>query len=143
MSARASILGFLSAAVVSATAGAAELSSTILADGTTVISLNGDIAAGNADAVEALIRTTNESNHLVSAVRLDSSGGSLAEAIKLADLIRRAKLPTIIAGGSRCTSACFIAFAAGVEKFASYDALIGVHGASDKFGRETPQSEAA
>jgi ATP-dependent protease ClpP protease subunit len=139
---RTTLLGLVGSAVIGAVTSAAELS-IALVDDTAVIALNGDIAAGNADAVETLIRTVNESGRLVSAVRLDSGGGSLVEAVKLADLVRRAKLPTIVAGGARCASACFIVFAAGVEKFASYDALIGVHGVSDKFGRETVQTEAA
>jgi hypothetical protein len=137
------LLGLVGSAIIGVATSAAELSSIALVDDTIVIALNGDIAAGNADTVEALIRTVNESGRLVSAVRLDSGGGSLTEAIKLADLVRRAKLPTIVAAGGRCASACFIIFAAGVEKFASYEALIGVHGASDKFGRETVQTEAA
>lgn len=137
------MLGVLGAVVVNATAVAAELSSVASEGGATIVALNGDIAEGNADAVEALIREANESGRLVSAVRLDSSGGSLAEAIKLADLVRRAKLPTVVASGSRCASACFVVFAAGIEKFASYDASIGVHGVSDKLGRETARTEAA
>lgn len=138
-----SMLGLLAAAAISTAATAAKLTSVTTKDDATIISLDGDLAEGDADAAEALIRAANESGRLVSAVRLDSPGGSLAEAIKLADLIRRAKLPTIVAAGSRCASACFIAFAAGVEKFASYDASIGVHGVSDKLGRETTQTEAA
>lgn len=137
------MLGVLGAVVVNATATAAELTSVTSEGDATIIALDGDIAEGNADAVEALIRAANESGRLVSAVRLDSSGGSLAEAIKLADLVRRAKLPTVVASGSRCASACFVVFAAGIEKFASYDASIGVHGVSDKSGRETARTEAA
>ncbi len=140
---RTPVLGLLGAAVVSATAAAAELTSVTLKDDALVVVLSGDIADGDADAAEALIKTANDSGRLVEAVRLDSLGGSLAEAVKLTDLIRRAKLPTIVAAGAHCASACFIVFAAGIDKFASYDAAIGVHGASDKFGHETARTEAA
>jgi hypothetical protein len=144
MSARTAIIvGLAAAAVAGAGAPAAELNSVTLTDGTRVIALDDDIAAGNAEAIEALLSATNRAGGLISALRLDSPGGSLAEAIKLADLVRRAKLPTVVAAGSRCVSACFVVFAAGIEKFADYDALIGIHGVSDKFGRETPQTGAA
>jgi hypothetical protein len=43
----------------------------------------------------------------------------------------------------RDASACFLAFAAGDTKFATYGAQIGVHGGSDQAGRETAQSGAA
>jgi hypothetical protein len=137
------LLGLVGSAVIGIATNAAELSSIALVDDTAVIALNGDISVGNTDAIETLMRTVNEGGRLVSALRLDSNGGSLVEAIRLADLVRRAKLPTIVAAGARCASACFIVFAAGVEKFASYDAQIGVHGVSDKFGRETEQTDAA
>jgi hypothetical protein len=139
---RSFTLSLLGALVVNVTA-AAELTVVDLQDDTTIVALNGDIANGNAGAVEALIKAANDGGRLISAIRLDSPGGSLTEAIQLADLIRRAKLPTIVAAGSHCASACFIVFAAGIEKFASYDAAIGVHGASDRFGHETARTEAA
>ncbi|MBR0871342.1 hypothetical protein JQ633_13320 [Bradyrhizobium tropiciagri] len=138
-----SILRLLAASVVSTAATAAELSSVTMADDVTIIALGGDVAEGDTEAAEALIKTANDADRLISAVRLDSPGGSLAEAVKLAALIRRAKLPTIVAAGSRCASACFIVFAAGNEKFASYEAAIGVHGVSDKFGHETAQTREA
>ncbi len=140
---RTPALGLLGAVVVSATATAADLSSVTLKDDSLVVVLSGDIADGDADAAEALIKSANDRGRLVEAVRLDSLGGSLAEAVKLTELIRRAKLPTIVAAGSRCASACFIVFAAGIDKFASYDAAIGVHGASDSSGHETARTEAA
>ncbi|GKQ52150.1 hypothetical protein [Bradyrhizobium sp. Ce-3] len=138
-----SMLRVLGAAVFSTAATAAELSSVTLKGDVTIIALSGDVAAGDTEAAEALIKTANDGNRLISALRLDSPGGSVAEAVKLAGLIRRAKLPTIVATGSRCASACFIVFAAGNEKFASYEAAIGVHGVSDKFGHETAQTEEA
>ena len=143
MAMRTSMLGLLGAAVVGTSAVAAELTSVTLKDDATVVALSGDFVQGDTDTAETLIKTANDSGRLISAVRLDSPGGSLIEAVKFADLVRRAKLPTLVAAGSRCTSACFIVFAAGVEKFASYDAAIGVHGVSDKFGHETAQTEEA
>ncbi|MCA6121753.1 hypothetical protein J6500_07555 [Bradyrhizobium sp. WSM 1704] len=138
-----SVLRVLAASVVSTAATAAELSSVTMKDDVTIIALGGDVAEGDTEAAEALIKAANDADRLITAVRLDSPGGSLAEAVKLAGLIRRAKLPTIVAAGSHCASACFIVFAAGNEKFASYEAAIGVHGVSDKFGHETAQTREA
>jgi hypothetical protein len=140
---RRTILGVLGALVAATGVSGAELASVMVEDNATVIALSGDIDEGDADGAEALIKAANDDGRLVTAVRLDSAGGSLAESVKLAELIRRAKLPTVVAAGSRCASACFIVFAAGVEKFASHGAAIGVHGVSDRFGRETAQTEAA
>lgn len=143
MTMRSSMLRVLAASVVSTAATAAELSSVTMKDDVTIIALGGDVAEGDTEAAEALIKTANDADRLITAIRLDSPGGSLAEAVRLAALIRRAKLPTIVAAGSRCASACFIVFAAGNEKFASYEAAIGVHGVSDKFGHETAQTREA
>lgn len=137
------VLGFLGAATAATAAAAAQLSSIIVPDNGTIIALKGDIEEGDTEAAEALIKSINDDGRLVSALQLDSPGGGLAEAVRLAELIRRAKVPTVVAAGSRCASACFIVFAAGVEKFASFDAAIGVHGVSDRFGHQTEQTEAA
>jgi hypothetical protein len=48
-----------------------------------------------------------------------------------------------VLSGAVCASACFLAFAAGEQKFAGEGALIGVHKAADKGGVETKQSSAA
>lgn len=73
----------------------------------------------------------------MSGIRFNSPGGTLLEGVKLAEIIRYAKMATIVANGSQCASACFVAFAAGAEKFVSYTATVGVHGASDQSGRES------
>jgi len=63
--------------------------------------------------------------------------------VKLADAIRFGKVSTNVGKKAVCASACFLVFAAGSTKFASYGAQIGVHGASDIGGNETVQSNAA
>ena len=79
-----SILQVLGAAIFSTAAIAAELSSVSLKGDITIVALSGDVAQGDTEAAEALIKAANDGNRLISAVRLDSPGGSLAEAIKLA-----------------------------------------------------------
>lgn len=126
-----------------ACAGAASLSTAALKSGDVAIVLDGDIADGDGDTVEALMKETNDSGRLVAALRLDSLGGSLAESVKIAELVQRTKIAVVVGGRARCASACFLIFAAGTEKFVGYGAAIGVHGASDKYGRITPRAAAA
>ena len=116
-------------------AGAAEISSTVTKENKVVISLKGEIVAGDTDRLTKLITTANSANRLVSGIRLSSPGGSLLEGVKLAEAIRFAKIATVVPSGSMCASACFIAFAAGSEKYVSYSAQVGVHGASDRAGK--------
>jgi hypothetical protein len=68
---------------------------------------------------------------------------NLLEGVKLAEAIRVAKISTNVGRAATCASACFLAFAAGDTKNATYGAQIGVHGASDQAGRETAQAGAA
>lgn len=130
-------------AATSVCASAATLSTAALRSGDIAIVLEGDIADGDGDAVEALMKETNDSGKLVAALRLDSPGGSLAESVKIAELVQRTKIAVAVGARARCASACFLIFAAGTEKFVAYGAAIGVHGASDKYGRITPRAAAA
>lgn len=76
-----SMLRVLGAAIFSTAATAAELSSVTLKGDITIIALSGDVAQGDTETAEALITAANDGNRLISAVRLDSPGGSLAEAV--------------------------------------------------------------
>jgi hypothetical protein len=120
-----------------------ETTSYVSKEGKVIVILNGEIATGDADHLQQIIKTANDSGKIVSGIRLNSPGGNLLEGVKLADAIRFAKIASVVPNGSTCTSACFVAFAAGADKFASYSASIGVHGASDKNGQETEVSNSA
>jgi hypothetical protein len=125
------------AAVFAQTACGATLSSYTSKEGKQIIILNGELAPGDLDQLQNLIKEANSAGRLVSGIRLNSPGGSLLEGVKLAGAIRFGKIATVVPNGQTCASACFIAFAAGGEKYASYSASIGVHGASDKSGKES------
>ena len=116
---------------------AATLSSYTSKEGKQIILLNGEIAPGDLDQLQSLIKEANSAGRLVSGIRLNSPGGALLEAVKLADVIRYGKIATVVPNGQTCASACFVIFAAGGEKYASYSASVGVHGASDKSGKES------
>ena len=121
---------FAAAILASASTEAAIVTHFTTAEGREAIVLSGDVVPGDADKVIAAADQANSLGMLVSAVRLDSPGGSLVEGIKLAAAIQAGKVATVVVRGATCASACFIAFAAGAEKYVSYGARVGVHGAS-------------
>lgn len=123
-------------------APSAQLDSSITKEGKVVIALYGDIEQGDAESFSNIVKTANAQGKVVSGLRLNSQGGNLAEGFKLADLVKFAKIATIVPNGSLCASACFLIFAGGEQRFASRSSQIGVHGASSN-GAETPESSAA
>jgi ATP-dependent protease ClpP protease subunit len=122
---------------------AADLTSYTSKEGKDIIILRGEIAPGDTEKLRNLIVAANQGGRMVSGVRLTSNGGNLLEGVNLADVIRTAKIATVVPNGSKCASACFIAFAAGQEKFVSYQANVGVHGAADQNGKEAGDATVA
>jgi hypothetical protein len=129
-------LGLLLSSAFCSASDAAYIRSATSSEGKEVIFLDGKIEAGDAQNLQTVIKRANAENRLVSAIRFNSPGGFLGEGVKLADIIRYGKIATVVPAGAQCASACFIVFAAGPEKYASYSANIGVHGASDQSGQE-------
>ena len=111
-------------------------------EGTSVaITFTGYIVPGDFDRFRAFIDTI-PSNANLQAIFLDSGGGNLFEASKLAELFNNTQPLVIVASGSQCTSACFLMFAAAGRRAVAPDGLIGVHSASDD-GHEDINSMAA
>ena len=113
-------------------AAAAEIKSFNLKDGNVEISISGNIAPGDIDALRASIKAANDAGKLVTSLRLNSDGGNLLEAVGMADWVKSAKISTNVGQGATCASACFLIFAAGETKYANISARIGVHRASEK-----------
>ncbi len=108
------------------------------------ISITGDIAPGDAEALEALMRRIDDSSQPVRMLHLDSPGGNLVGGIALARFIRRhVEVSIVVDDGATCASACFLAFSAGAEKYVSANSFVGVHGAADRLGHVTADSVAA
>jgi hypothetical protein len=74
---------------------------------------------------EALLERLRRDHTPVALVALNSPGGYVVEGLAIAELIRRLKLDTYVAG--MCASSCFNVFAAGANRLASREASIGVH----------------
>jgi hypothetical protein len=124
-------------------AAAAEIKSVNLKEDSVEISISGKIASGDADLVAARIKTATDAGKSVTSVRLNSDGGNLLEGVRLAAVVRSAKLSTNVGQNATCASACFLVFAAGETKFAYVHARIGVHGASEEDGNESRKATAA
>ena len=111
---------------------AAEIKSFNLKDDRVEISVSGNIAPGDIDALMASIKAANDAGKLVTSLRLNSEGGNLLEAVRLAAAVKLAKISTNVGQSATCASACFLIFAAGETKYANISARIGVHNAAEK-----------
>lgn len=63
----------------------------------------------------------------VRTVVLNSTGGSVQDAIAMGRLIREKKFSTAVENGNLCASSCPLVFAGGVERRAADKATLGVH----------------
>ena len=125
------------------TAEAAKLGSYVNNEGNVILTLEGEINQGDAKGLQSIINKARWNNRSVIAIRLSSPGGNMMEGIHIADVVNDNKLATVVAKNAMCASACFLAFAAGHEKYASARSSIGVHGASESNGKESDNSRSA
>jgi hypothetical protein len=72
----------------------------------------------------------------LTAVIVDSPGGDIFEADKIARFVGEVELGVPVLSGGQCSSACFLIFAAAVRRYMAPDALIGIHSVSDN-GQES------
>jgi hypothetical protein len=87
----------------------------------------GDFARLSADlaGIRPQDGTNDEGHYFIPnrSVCLDSPGGSLPEAIRLAEYFFDNQYGTTVASGARCLSACAVIFMMGTEDFADYNIL--------------------
>ena len=93
-----------------------------------IVAATGEIIPGDFDRLVALLQGLPPS--IRTSFALDSPGGNVVEAEKIANVIRRLHATVGVLGQSKCVSACFLVFAAGARKLVQPTALIGVHSAS-------------
>lgn len=106
------------------------------ADQLSTVVLTGPIVAGDA---ERLVKTLLTSMYPglsavlqpqyrgAQTIRLDSPGGSVEEAFKIANLVQALHVRTEVSGGGKCASACFFIFLAGQERTAiGFDPKLGL-----------------
>ena len=96
--------------------------------------LRGEIVVGDFDRLAEALDIVGSRRGLAS-LDVDSPGGNILEADRLATLIRRQGYAVSVAENEECASACFLLFAASRHRAAAPGARIGVHSAS-MFGDE-------
>jgi len=99
--------------------------------------MDGEIVPGDYDAMMKFLlgviqRYGVEVGKIKTVVSLDSPGGSIIEAEKMADLIFESHQATAVIAGHKCVSACFLLFAAGNPRSVASDAFVGVHSVSEQ-----------
>jgi len=127
---------FVCAVATCWSASAADLTTTLSRENRTIVLLKGELAEGDASRLRDIIRGSASAARPVSAIRLNSPGGSMVEGVPLAGIIQGSKIATVVAAGATCAAACFVTFIAGNQKFVSATATVGVPGAANKFGQD-------
>ena len=92
------------------------------------ITATGQIVPGDFDRLAALVETLPQSDRTLGFF-IDSPGGDIFEAEKIATFISETAAAVTIPGGGQCLSACFLLFAAAAHRFMAPDAVVGVHSA--------------
>ena len=131
------VMGIASAAATPASAATFE---PVVSNSEALMALliDGEIVAGDSGRLVAALdaATSRYTDHRMRAVALNSRGGSVGEALEMADAIRDRGLVTVVPEGGQCVSACVLLFAAGSRKIASTGSSIGVHGVSNLEGAQ-------
>jgi hypothetical protein len=107
--------------------------------------LRGEIVQGDADRLEKAldIAIAQYPDHRMRAIALDSPGGLVDEAIKMANLIHKRGLAVMVPDKASCVSACVLMFAAGSDQVVSTAGRLGVHGISNGEGQQDSTALAA
>jgi hypothetical protein len=100
-----------------------------------ILNGRGPIVKGDISRLEQALAAVAAPRRL-SALALDSPGGSVVEGELLSRLIGTRKLTVVVPANGKCVSACFLLLAASPKRLAAADALVGVHSASEG-GEET------
>jgi len=121
-------------------ARAASFSSIIDKNGKTWVMVNGIIKPGDRIRLVDLLDSLSRARRFMGFI-LNSDGGNVVEASKIARGARSLGVTTYVADNYECSSACFLIWAAGKYRLASPTASIGVHSISI-YGQETLDTKA-
>ena len=105
------------------------------------IFLDGDFEAGNGDKFFNYLAEVQAQGYNIEWVLLNSPGGDVQAGMDIAQHIRNFGLKTAVLANEYCNSICTLAFSAGVERYVSPTARIGVHSAYAIEGNEEGTGE--
>jgi hypothetical protein len=133
--------------LLSQPAWAAQFSQTNAADGRSAIVLSGDITRGDADRFTQYIEENFvKKRRTLTALYLNSGGGFLEEGGRIAEIVHRIDLATVVGDSAQCLSACFLILAASTQRIIGTHATLGVHSAAmdpEQLGGKSAEDMAA
>jgi hypothetical protein len=105
------------------------------------LTLDGPIETGDPERLAAAIAQANARGYQLDALRLNSHGGLIWEAMAMAAMVRWVQnMATVVQKDAKCESACFGLFAAGHRKHVDpSDNQIGVHSVYELIRKEGAQ----
>lgn len=99
--------------------------------GKPVLSMSGPIVQGDAERFWALASQVPAAAHGLPILLLDSPGGNVDEALRISELMERARFHTVVPNKARCASACAsVVFIGGTFRTVEPFGLLGQHSCS-------------
>lgn len=99
-------------------------------DGTVALHLSNKIQYGDGEKFINIAESWRTSGFPIQIITLNSEGGNLSASYQISNYVVKYRIPTIVANGALCASACVNIFLAGAPRFADIGSKIGVHRAS-------------
>jgi hypothetical protein len=125
-------------------AGAMTFKLATTSTGVHVVVAKGDIKAGDAARLARALEGADRDRHGTKYLYLESEGGLVVEALKMADIIHEAEVSTIVRKGTICASACAsVLFVAGKYRTVEKGGLLAIHSCYDsRNGRSASECNA-
>lgn len=114
-------------------------------DGLRVVVASGDIGRGDARRLVRALEQAGRDRHGVKRLYLDSPGGVVVEAMKMAEVMDEVGVATIVRKGALCASACAsVLFVSGKYRTVEAGGMLAIHSCYDAVsGRAASECNAA
>lgn len=109
----------------------------------TMIAMTGEIFPGDENKMMAVLENRVKHHQVTEAIIVNSPGGNVYTALKMASLIERAAIQIGVSSGEQCASACVLLFAAAPHRFVGLTAEIYVHQAGDSSANNSSDTQGA
>jgi hypothetical protein len=140
-------LAVVAAFLASSATPAATISGGVDKDDNHYLTLDGPIVAGDPERLAAAIFEASAHGYRLDALRLNSPGGAVWEAMAMAAMVRWVEdMATVVQKDAKCESACFALFAAGHRRYVdptSDPTQIGVHSIYELISKPGPDGAPA
>lgn len=114
-------------------AGAMTFKVATTSTGVHVVVGKGNIKAGDAARLAKALEGADRDRHGTKYLYLDSDGGLVIEALKMAEIMHEANVSTVVRKGTVCASACAsVLFVAGKYRMVEKGGLLAIHSCYDE-----------